>query len=93
MGDAVHGTIGAQQRSDIGIVTLADSRYLPGLKLLCQSVQESCDVPVACFDLGLTPEEIEQARTKCSNLVAFRRLFAMVSKGSQYRSANWITRY
>lgn len=68
MVDAVHGTIGAQQRSDIGIVTLADSRYLPGLKLLCQSVQESCDVPVACFDLGLTPEEIQQARTKCSNL-------------------------
>lgn len=68
MGDAVHGAIGSQKRSSIGIVTLADSRYFPGLKLLCRSVQESYDVPVACFDLGLAPEEVDQACRKYSKL-------------------------
>jgi hypothetical protein len=51
-----------------GIVTLADSRYFPGLELLCQSVRESFDVPVVCFDLGLDAAQLERARRKCPNL-------------------------
>ena len=51
-----------------GIVTLADSRYFPGLELLCQSVRESFDVPVVCFDLGLDAAQLERARKKCPNL-------------------------
>jgi len=51
-----------------GIVTLADSRYFPGLELLCRSVRESLDVPVACFDLGLDASQLERARRTCPNL-------------------------
>ena len=43
--------------TDQGVVTAADSRYFPGLLSLHASIQTSHPYPVACFDLGLTPEQ------------------------------------
>jgi hypothetical protein len=40
-------------------VTLADANYAPGVDMLCRSVRESYDVPVACFDLGLGARVID----------------------------------
>jgi len=37
-----------------GIVTLADSNYFDGLKLLNRSLQTDYPVPIVCYDLGLT---------------------------------------
>jgi hypothetical protein len=46
-----------QPNASTGIVTLADSKYFPGLMLLHRSVQECWPIPIACFDLGLTDEQ------------------------------------
>ncbi len=51
-----------------GIVTLADSHYFPGLETLYLSVQQSLDVPVACFDVGLTAEQRAMAARKYPRL-------------------------
>jgi hypothetical protein len=42
---------------DIGIITVSDANYFPGLLMLHRSVQESVPCPVACFDVGLTVEQ------------------------------------
>lgn len=42
-----------ERARECGIVTLADAKYAPGVDMLCRSVRESLDLPVACFDLGL----------------------------------------
>jgi hypothetical protein len=44
-----------------GIVTLADANYFAGLETLYLSAQESFEVPVACFDIGLTDEQKARA--------------------------------
>lgn len=44
-----------------GIVTLSDSHYYPGLETLYLSVQECYPLPVTCYDIGLTPAQIEHA--------------------------------
>ena len=44
-------------RADIGIVTLCDENYFPGLLMLHRSVQESHPCMVACYDLGMTQEQ------------------------------------
>ena len=51
-----------------GIVTLADRHYFPGLEMLYLSVQQSHAVPVACFDIGLTPEQKSLARSRYPHL-------------------------
>jgi hypothetical protein len=51
-----------------GIVTLADSNYFPGLKLLCDSVRDTWPVPITCFDIGLTVKQREIATDQCANL-------------------------
>jgi hypothetical protein len=51
-----------------GIVTLADSHYFPGLETLYVSAQQSCAVPVACFNLGLTGDQIERAAERYPRL-------------------------
>lgn len=43
-----------------GIITLADENYFPGLEMLYRSVQESLPVPMACFDCGLSPENLDE---------------------------------
>ena len=68
MGETMGHAFSAAATDDFGIVTLADSRYLPGLEMLCRSVRESFDVPVACFDLGIDPAWIDRAKSKFPNL-------------------------
>lgn len=48
----------SQDRITEGIVTLADEHYFLGLLTLCYSVQKSYAVPIICFDIGLTKEQI-----------------------------------
>jgi hypothetical protein len=52
----------------IGIITLCDANYFPGLLMLHQSVQESFPCTVACYDLGLTPEQAAAAE-RLENLI------------------------
>lgn len=40
-----------------GIVTLADANYFLGLQSLYYSIQALADIPVLCFDIGLTTEQ------------------------------------
>ena len=40
-----------------GVVTLCDDNYFPGLLSLHASIQTSRPYPVACFDIGLTPDQ------------------------------------
>lgn len=72
--------------ADCGIVTLADARYAPGVDMLCRSVRESLDLPVACFDLGLGAAVIQRLCTnhpslrvlpmpESADLLAVRRAF------------------
>jgi len=49
-----------QQR---GVITLADANYFPGLVGLHSSIQTSWPCPVACYDIGLTPEQRWAARS------------------------------
>jgi hypothetical protein len=53
--------------ADLGIITLCDENYFPGLLMLHQSVQESQPCMVACYDLGMTQEQRAIAATR-SNL-------------------------
>ena len=53
--------------ADIGIITLCDANYFPGLMMLHRSVQESYPCMVACYDLGLTTRQ-RAAAEKRSNL-------------------------
>jgi hypothetical protein len=50
------------ERASCGIVTLADERYAPGVEMLCRSVRESLDLPIACFDLGLDAATVARLR-------------------------------
>jgi hypothetical protein len=47
--------------TDIGIITLCDANYFPGLLMLHRSVQESHPCTVACYDVGLTPSQRAEA--------------------------------
>ena len=47
--------------SDIGVITACDENYFPGLMMLHKSVQESHSCMVACYDVGLTPDQMRQA--------------------------------
>ena len=40
-----------------GVVTLADANYFPGLHGLVTSIRTSHPYPIACYDIGLTPEQ------------------------------------
>lgn len=44
-----------------GIITLADKNYFKGLQVLYFSTQEISDIPITCFDIGLTKEQIAWA--------------------------------
>ena len=44
-----------------GVVTLADANYFPGLMGLVGSIRTSYPYPVACYDIGLTPEQRAEA--------------------------------
>ena len=44
-----------------GVVTLADANYFPGLVSLHASIQTSWPCPIACYDIGLTPEQRNEA--------------------------------
>ncbi len=46
-----------------GIVTLSDATYFPGLLALHASIQTSSEAPVACYDIGLTHEQRDQANS------------------------------
>ena len=46
-----------------GVVTLCDRNYYPGVRALHASIQASLPVRVACFDVGLTPEQRAEAAT------------------------------
>jgi hypothetical protein len=54
---------------DIGVVTLSDANYFPGLLMLHRSVQESHPCTVACYDLGLTQDQREKAATRSNLLI------------------------
>ena len=45
-----------------GVVALADASYFPGLLALHASIQTSFPTPVACYDIGLTPEQRDFAQ-------------------------------
>ena len=44
-----------------GVITLADANYFPGLVGLHASIQTSWPCPIACYDVGLTPEQRKSA--------------------------------
>ena len=44
-----------------GVITLADANYFPGLVGLHVSIQTSWPCPIACYDVGLTPEQRKSA--------------------------------
>jgi hypothetical protein len=44
-----------------GIITLCDANYFPGLLMLHRSVQENHPCVVACYDLGLSPDQAAMA--------------------------------
>lgn len=46
---------------DIAVVTVCDENYFDGLLMLHRSVQESHPCIVACYDLGLNPEQRGEA--------------------------------
>ena len=49
--------------NEAGIVTAADHAYIDGLKMLVASLGlANCRMPVLCFDLGLTPQDIALAK-------------------------------
>jgi hypothetical protein len=45
-----------------GVITVADANYFPGLVGLHSSIQTSWPCPIACYDVGLTPEQRKAAR-------------------------------
>jgi len=45
-----------------GVITLADANYFPGLVGLHSSIQTSWPCPIACYDVGLTPQQQKAAR-------------------------------
>lgn len=51
-----------------GIITLADANYFPGLVNLYFSVQESYDVPIVCYDVGLSEGQKQWAKKYLKNL-------------------------
>jgi hypothetical protein len=51
-----------------GIVTLADSNYFQGLIVLYYSVQQSYEVPMICYDIGLTEEQKKWIKINLKNL-------------------------
>ncbi len=46
---------------DVAIITLADENYFEGLLMLHRSAQECCPCIVACYDLGLSSVQKEEA--------------------------------
>lgn len=62
-----HATGAAGVGGRLGIVTLADSRYFPGVEMLWRSAQVDGPIEVACFDLGLGDAERERA-ARCEGL-------------------------
>jgi hypothetical protein len=44
-----------------GVVTLADANYFPGLAALATSIRTSRPYPLACYNIGLTPEQRQTA--------------------------------
>src|SRR5688572_17558034 len=50
--------------TDVGIITLCDANYFPGLLMLHQSVQESSPCMIACYDVGLTPHQRADAASR-----------------------------
>lgn len=46
---------------DRGVVTLCDAAYYPGLLALHASIHDLDPVPIVCYDIGLTPEQREDA--------------------------------
>ena len=50
--------------AEVGIITVCDEHYFQGLVMLHQSIQESMPCDVACYDLGLTPSQREEAATR-----------------------------
>jgi hypothetical protein len=46
---------------DVGVITVCDEHYFPGLLMLHRSVQESSPTLVGCYDLGLTPRQKAEA--------------------------------
>jgi hypothetical protein len=55
--------------ADAGIITLCDENYFEGLLMLHQSVQESHPCMVACYDVGLTPEQRAEAAARPNLLI------------------------
>jgi hypothetical protein len=47
-----------------GIVTLADNNYFSGLQTLYYSVQALADIPILCFDIGLTEAQKQWANNQ-----------------------------
>lgn len=52
----------------LGIVTLADENYYPGLETLYISVQKSFPVPITCFNIGLSAAQKHHAALHYPNL-------------------------
>src|SRR4051794_17176230 len=50
--------------SSEGVVTLADANFFEGLLLLADSLRKVYDVPIVCFDGGLTAAQRQSARTR-----------------------------
>ncbi len=47
----------------LGVVTVADANYFPGLVALHASIQTSWPCPIACYDVGLTPDQRRASRS------------------------------
>jgi hypothetical protein len=57
-----------RDRESCGVVTLADSNYFPGLKLLYDSIKDTWPVGITCFDIGLTAAQKGIIASECAGL-------------------------
>jgi len=51
----------------MGVITLADNKFFPGLVLLYESIQNNFPVHVTCFDGGMNPEQKDWAARHLPN--------------------------
>jgi len=74
--------------ADMGVITLADANYFPGLRVLYRSIRDSYPVGVACFDIGLSEEQrawAEQQEGLCILPVPETEDIALVRRASKDR--------
>jgi hypothetical protein len=66
--DAHLANLTMQTSKKEGVVTLADKSYCEGLMLLSDSIRQSYDVPIVCYDGGMTKKQRQLVLARNSNI-------------------------